>query len=151
MTGALQSIHDSALAVFIRTSHLGYPLLEIVHIAGIALLFGTLLLVDLRIMGVSPELPARRLARFALAWTLVGFGFIVMSGSLMFVARINEFIANPVFKYKFGLILLAGINAAVMHTRDGLLKLDATAKLQAALSIVLWLGVITAGRWIAYV
>jgi hypothetical protein len=150
-TTALQGIHDSALAVFIRTSPFGYPMLEVAHIAGIALLFGTLWLVDMRVLGLGRALPTLVLARFALVWTVAGFGLLALSGSLMFVSRINEFIANPVFKWKFGLIALAGMNAVIMHTRGGLHKADVTAKTQAVLSLLLWLSVMTAGRWIAYV
>jgi hypothetical protein len=148
---ALEAIHNSTLAVFIRTSPLGYPMLEVVHIVGIALLFGTLWLVDLRVLGLGCTLPAPPLARFALAWTLAGFALLAISGSLMFISRIDEFISNRMFLWKFGLITLAAINAVVMHLRSGIALQDFTAKLQALLSVVLWIAVIAAGRWIAYV
>lgn len=151
MRTPLEALHDLPLAHFIRTSSFAYPLLEVAHIVGIALLFGTLWLVDLRLLGVGKSLGLKPLARYALPWTLLGFALIATSGSLMFLSRIQDFISNPVFKWKFGLIALAATNAAILHTRAGLDEPSKLSQTQAVLSVFLWLCVITAGRWIAYV
>jgi hypothetical protein len=147
----LGGLHELPLAVFIRTSHYVYPLLEAVHITGIAMLLGTLLLVDLRILGAGRALPAPQLARYALPWSIGGFAVLAASGSLMFLSRIGEFVANPVFVWKFGLITLAAVNAAALHLRGGVARRDAAAKAQALLSLGLWLAVVACGRMIAYV
>jgi hypothetical protein len=127
-----------------------YPALEAVHIAGIALLVGNLVLLELRVWGAAPELPLRPLARLALALALAGFGVVALTGLAMFSAQPGDLLANRAFVVKMGLVALAGLNAALFHARDGLARLDGVARAQTALSLGLWLGVIICGRWIAY-
>lgn len=128
-----------------------YPALEVVHIAGIALLLGNLVLLELRVWGAAREIPVAPLARLALSLSLAGFGLVAASGLVMFAAHPGEMLANPAFLTKLALVSLAGLNAAAFHARGGLQKADAMARLQTALSLGLWLGAIIAGRWIAYV
>jgi hypothetical protein len=123
----------------------------VVHIVGIALLFGNLVLFELRVWGVAASLPLRALARPALTLTLAGFVLLAASGLTMFVAAPAELIANRAFLVKMGLVLAAALNAAAFHLRGGLDRPDGTARAQTALSLGLWLGVIACGRWIAYV
>ncbi len=127
-----------------------YPALEAAHIAGIALLVGSLVLLELRVWGAAPELPVPALARLALAVTAVGFALVLLSGLAMFSARPTELLANRAFVLKMGLVMLAGLNAAWFHGRGSLARLDTLARAQTALSLGLWLGVIILGRWIAY-
>ncbi len=127
-----------------------FPLLEVVHIVGIALLLGSLVLVELRVWGAGAALPLMPLARLALPVTLGGFSLIAASGLLMFAASPAELLASSTFLVKMALIALAGVNAAVFHLRGGLARADAVARWQAAASLLLWLAVIAAGRWIAY-
>jgi hypothetical protein len=127
-----------------------YPALEVMHIAGIALLLGSLVLLDLRVWGLAREVPVGPLARLSLPVTLAGFGLIVCSGLLMFATRPAELLANPAFLVKMALVLAAGLNAAWFHGRDGLARRDRLARAQTVLSTGLWLAAIAAGRWIAY-
>jgi hypothetical protein len=127
-----------------------YPALEVVHIVGIALLLGNLVLVELRVWGAGAALDMRALGRLALPLSLAGFGLIVASGLLMFASQPEDLLANRAFAAKIALVLLAGCNAAMFHARGGLAKLDGTAKAQTLLSLGLWIGAIIAGRWIAY-
>ena len=90
------------------------------------------------------------LARLALTISLTGFVLAVASGLLMFASQPLELIANRAFTLKMGLLMLAGINAALFHARKGLDRLDTLARMQTVLSLMLWLGVIVCGRWIAY-
>jgi hypothetical protein len=136
---------------WIATHPWAFPALEVVHIVGIALLLGNLVLLELRVWGASPELPLQPLARLALALSLGGFALVAASGLLMFGSQPLELLANRSFVVKMGLVTLAGVNAAVFHARDGLARLDGTAKAQTLLSLGLWIAVIIAGRWIAYV
>ena len=71
-----------------------WPALEAVHIAGIALLVGSLVLLELRVWGAAPELPVVALARLALAVTAVGFALVLLTGLAMFSARPLELLAN---------------------------------------------------------
>lgn len=139
------------MSSWITTSPIAYPALEVVHITGIALLVGNLVLVELRVWGLGRTLPLPALARLGLTVSLLGFGLAAASGLLMFASQAAELMANRAFVIKMGLLTLAGANAGLFHARDGLTRLDPLARLQAALSLGLWLGVIICGRWIAYV
>ena len=127
-----------------------YPLLEVLHILGIALLVGSLLLLELRIAGLAAALPLVPLARLALPVALLGFALIAASGLLMFAGQADELLANRAFVLKMLLVMAAGLNAAVFHARGGLQRLDGLARTQTVLSLGLWIAVIICGRWIAY-
>lgn len=127
-----------------------YPVLESVHIVGIALLLGNLVAFELRVWGLAAELPLRALARLSLSLSLLGFAIVALTGSLMFASQPNELLANRAFTLKLGLIFLAGCNAAWFHGRGSLAHPDGLARLQTVLSTGLWLTVIICGRWIAY-
>lgn len=135
---------------WIASHPIAYPALEVLHIAGIALLLGSLVLLELRVWGLGPELPVRPLARLALSVTLAGFGLVLCSGLLLFAAQPAEMLSNRAFLTKLGLVFLAGLNAAGFHARDSLARCDGLARAQTVLSSGLWLGAIICGRWIAY-
>jgi hypothetical protein len=134
-----------------------YPLIEIVHIAGFAILFGSIAMFDLRLLGLAPRLSVRSLARRLLPWTLASAVLVVPSGLEMFSARTGDFIANTAFLVKMTLIMLAGCNALAFHvgvyTSVGTWDRDAAtplgARLHAAVSLALWLGVIGCGWLLA--
>jgi hypothetical protein len=127
-----------------------YPALEVVHIVGIALLLGNLVLFELRVWGFGSELPVRALARLALRLSLLGFAIIGASGLLMFAGQPEELLARSIFVIKMGLVALAGLNALWFHARGSLELLDRGARIQTVVSMGLWLAVIICGRWIAY-
>lgn len=127
-----------------------FPLLEVVHIFGIALLVGNLVLLELRVFGLGGTLPLPALARLAQGVALAGFGLVATSGLLMFAGQPAELIANRAFVLKMGLVSLAGLNAGLFHARGGLQRLDTVARAQTLLSLGLWFGVMICGRWIAY-
>ena len=85
-----------------------YPALEIVHIVGIGLLLGSLVLVELRIWGRGAELPLAPLARFGLRLTLVGFALAAASGTTMFLSQPSELLGNVPFLVKMALLACAG-------------------------------------------
>ncbi|MEC5385761.1 hypothetical protein VVD49_08500 [Uliginosibacterium sp. H3] len=140
---------DSPAALWLRTS-LAYPILETLHIIGLATLFGSLMIVDLRLLGLLRRLDLTALARSVLPCTLAGFALAAATGMTMFYARAGELIANPVFTAKIGLVMLAGCNAGMLHAR-GPLREDFTSRCQAGLSVLIWIAVIICGRWIAYI
>ncbi len=127
-----------------------YPVLEVLHIVGIALLVGNLVLFEMRVCGFGLQLPVQPLAELALRLSLAGFALILVSGLLMFAGQPSEMLANTAFVLKMGLVACAGLNAALFHVRGGVRRLDRTARLQTVLSMGLWLAVIICGRWIAY-
>ncbi len=127
-----------------------YPLLEALHVAGIAMLFGALLVLELRVWGLGRALPVDALARLALPVSLGGFCLAAATGLTMFVSQPGELLANRAFVVKMTLVMLAGLNAASFHARGGLVALDGVARAQTLVSLGLWLAVIICGRWIAY-
>ena len=127
-----------------------YPALEVVHIVGIALLLGNLVLLELRVFGRGAALPVADLARLSLGLAATGFCLIAGSGLLMFATQPQELLANRAFTLKMLLILLAAGNAVAFHVRGSLRRLDATARGLMLVSTLLWLAVLTCGRWIAY-
>ncbi|HEU0203586.1 MAG TPA: DUF6644 family protein [Burkholderiaceae bacterium] len=135
-----------------------YPIVEIVHILGIALLVGSIAMFDLRVLGFGRALPVRRLARHLLPWSAAGFAIMLISGAMMFTAHATEFWTNPAFAVKMALIGFAGLNALWFHlgpyreatTWDSYGRVPGHAKLATGLSLLLWVGVISCGRLLAY-
>ncbi|MBC8023056.1 MAG: hypothetical protein H7Y14_08050 [Burkholderiales bacterium] len=135
-----------------------YPAVEIVHIVGFAILVGSVVMFDLRVLGISRGISVRALARHLLPWSLAALVLIVPAGLMMFSAHANDFISNPAFQVKMGLLLAAGINAAIFHYGpyktvahwDTAAAAPGAARVSVALSIVLWVGVIACGRLLAY-
>lgn len=146
----LVRIEAQAVARAVRESLWAYPALEIVHIAALAALVGSLLTLELRVFGAQPAIPLWALGRLAVRIAVAGFLLAAASGSLMFIARATEIGPHPAFIIKLGLMGLAAVNAAVFHARDALRRHDRLARAQAALSLVVWLAVIAAGRLIGY-
>lgn len=152
------AIEMSALAVAMRQWLWLYPIVEIVHLTGIALLVGSIAILDLRLLGLARTLPVRQLASHVLPWSAAAFLFIVPSGLLMFIAHAGEFIQSNVFVLKMCLILAAGTNAAALHA--GAMRTAAdwdvqrmpppAARIAAGLSLALWVSVIACGRLLAY-
>jgi hypothetical protein len=136
--------------IALRTSVWIYPMLEVVHILGIGLLFGNLILIELRVFGFGTALPVKALARLSLTLVGLGFGIAALSGLVMFATQAEELLTNQAFKFKMLILCAIAGNAAWFHARDSLSKLDRTAKLQMLISSVLWIAVVTCGRWIAY-
>ena len=127
-----------------------YPVLEIVHISGIALLLGNLVLLELRVFGRGAGLPVKDLARLSLGVAATGLALAAASGLLMFASQPAELLANRAFTLKMLLLLAAGCNAAWFPRRGSLDKLDALARGQMVISTLIWLAVLACGRWIAY-
>lgn len=128
-----------------------YPTLEVTHLVGVGLLLGNLALFEARVWGLGLAIPVEPLARLALRLVLAGFGLALASGLAMLVGHWDDVSNNRAFLVKMGLLTFAGANAAIFHSRGGLHLLDATARWQTALSMLLWVLVIACGRAIAYV
>jgi uncharacterized membrane protein len=135
-----------------------YPIVEIVHIVGIATFFGSVVLFDLRLVGFSRTVSVRSLERHLLPWSWVALLLIVPSGVAMLSAHATDFAGNPAFRVKLLLIAFAGVNALAFHngvyrsvsTWDQHQPTPLAAKASALISLAIWLGVITCGRLIAY-
>jgi len=134
----------------LRSHVWAYPALEVVHIVGIALLLGNLVLLELRVFGWGAAIAPRDLARLSLSLALCGFGLAALSGLVMFATQPQELLANRAFTLKMLLLMLAACNAAWFHGRGSLARLDGLARAQMLLSTLIWLAIVACGRWIAY-
>ncbi|MBC7917866.1 MAG: hypothetical protein H7Y28_08655 [Rhodoferax sp.] len=135
----------------LRSHPFVFPALEVVHIVGIALLLGNLVLLELRLFGLGKALAVMDLARLSLSLAAAGFGLAAASGLLMFASQAAELLGNRAFTMKMLLLAMAGCNAAWFHGRGGWDRPDALAKGQLIVSTLLWLSIIACGRWIAYI
>lgn len=148
----------SPVAVFVAENAWAYPLLETLHIVGIAVVLGGVLTLDLRLMGISRNISVSALSRHVLPWVMGGIAVNAVTGALLFISDAAEFAANTSFRIKLVIIALALANAAVFQAGigRGMAAWDRTvmppraARIQGALSILLWVGVVTAGRMMAY-
>ncbi|MCY7307064.1 MAG: hypothetical protein LH632_13130 [Rhodoferax sp.] len=147
---ALQALNQWAPVVWLKVNPYAYPMLEVVHILGLALVFGTLWIVDLHILGALRVLDVQQVARQILPWTLAGFALSAASGLVMFTTAVGDLIANPAFVLKMALLFVAGTNAAMLHARGALDTRSRLTRAQALFSIIIWVAVITCGRWIGY-
>lgn len=134
----------------LQTHPWAYPVLEAVHILGIALLLGNLVLLEARVFGRARTLPIEPLARLSLSIALTGFTIAAITGLLMFSTQPAELLANRSFVAKMLLLVAAGCNAAWFHGRRSLARLDGLARGQLLLSTLIWIAVVFCGRWIAY-
>ncbi|MCM5682212.1 hypothetical protein M8A51_22010 [Schlegelella sp. S2-27] len=150
MSTALQRLAEFDGLSWVAAHPDAYPALEVVHIVGIALLLGSLVVFELRVWGFASELPTAALARLSLRLSVAGFLLAAASGLLMFASQPGELLANRAFVWKIGLLAFAGLNAAMFHLRGGVHRADALARAQTVLSLGIWLAVIICGRWMAY-
>ncbi len=127
-----------------------YPALEIVHLLGIALILGNLVLLECRVFGLGASLPVEPLARLSSVLAVIGFSLAGASGLLMFATQAGELLGNRVFTFKMLAIMLAGANAGWFHGRGSIARLDALAKIQMIFSTLIWVAVVALGRWLAY-
>jgi len=134
----------------------GWPASETVHFIGLSLLFGVVLLVDLRMLGFLKGVPFSTLHRL-LPWGVLGFGVNVVTGILFFIGAPPDFyVNNPVFIWKLALILVAGANALYFTVFEHAWTLGAgdtpplTAKVAAASGILIWTGVIFCGQMLPF-
>ena len=158
LEGWLDYVGDSQLGSAMRSELWIYPIVEVVHIIGFVVLVGSVVLFDLRVLGCSRDLPVTALARHLLRWGVAALLLIVPAGLMMFSAHPHDFASNDVFILKLCLIGIAGLNAAVFHV--GVFRsvdrwntdtaAPGIAKIQAILSIMLWISVVLCGRLLAY-
>lgn len=159
LDGLVASLEASGLATTIRNTLLLFPLIEFVHVLGLTVVFGTIVIIDVRLLGLaSTERPFSAVASDVLKWTWLAFAVTVTSGLLMFVTNAGTYYHNVYFRVKMLLIVLAGVNTLAfewtskrsVESWDRNKAAPAAGRIVAALSLVIWIGVIVLGRWIAF-
>lgn len=147
MEPLLSGLEALPIARALRASTLAYPLVNAGHLLGLAALFGSILVLDLRMLGVWRSLPVDAIGRPAVTVAATGLVLSIITGGLLFVARAEEYAANPVFWTKLAFVGVGVTNAAGMRLLGGDRRWPALA---AAVSLSAWTGAIIAGRLIGY-
>jgi len=147
-------VSDTALAQWIQATYWLWPVLEILHFIGLSLLFGGLLIVDLRMLGFFTQI--NQLATHKLLPLVIGgFALNLITGVLFFFGDPMRYSINIALKVKMSLVVLAGLNALFYHFKVeplGREKNDfSLEKISAAVSLIAWTGVLLFGRLIPYI
>ncbi|HEY2844492.1 MAG TPA: DUF6644 family protein [Bryobacteraceae bacterium] len=159
VTALLKSLEASGLATRIRDSAFLFPMIESTHVIGLALVFGTIAIIDLRLLGIaSTHRSFQRMASDILKWTWGAFALTVVTGSLMFITNAPVYFHNVFFRTKMLLLALTGINMLVfeltagrtIHAWDKAPAAPRAGKAVAALSLAMWIGIICMGRLIGF-
>jgi hypothetical protein len=143
--------------------HIGFtwwfPFLESIHVLAIGLVVGSILMADLRLLGVAAlSYAASRVTRELLPWTWGAVCIAVITGFSLFMTRAATYIENPAVQTKLVLLLLAGVNMALFQTRtfrgiadwDNAAATPVAARVAGATSLLVWAGVVLAGRWVGH-
>lgn len=142
----------------LRQSGLAYPIVNGVHILGIGLLIGAIAVLDLRILRARPDSRWRSVMSNTVPVAAAGLALALATGLMLFAVRASIYIQNPALLLKWGLIAMGLLNIAAFHLTARRVGADqapgAVLKLCAAISLLLWIGAIFAGRsgrWIAFI
>jgi hypothetical protein len=159
IAAVLRYLHDTELAALIRESAWAFPAIESVHVIGLALVVGSIAIIDLRLVGLaSTGRPYGELAAEVLPWTWGAFAIAATSGTLMFISQPIEYLQNLAFRVKILLLLTAGANMLFFHMIVGRRMAQGGAaagvplagKIAGALSLSLWIAIVFFGRRIGF-
>ena len=146
--GFCQWLEETSLSVAIRESAWAFPIIESVHVLGLCL-FGMAILMDFRVLGMAlRRVPAAEIAADLMPWMTAGILVVVVSGILTFLNTPVEYYNNTVFRIKVIMLLLVAVNAWVLRGRRS--QQGRRTVFARGVSLVLWAGIIVAGRMITY-
>lgn len=153
----LSWLEHTALAQYVQENPVGYPLVLTTHAVGMAVLAGIVLMINFRVLGFARDVPLlylRRLMKLA----LLGFVLNLVSGVMLFVADASTHAANVAFLTKIALLIVGGALLITLSRRiapapgtDVIAEESEGTRMIAGVSVLVWIGVIVAGRLIAYV
>jgi hypothetical protein len=151
-----RALQNSAFSMWVVSSDSiwAYPMVLTLHTVGLAIVVGAAIVIDLRLLGVGPQIPLSEMHRaFRIFW--LGFLINLLSGLVLFVSEAADKAAQPVFLLKLifiavGVITTTRIRRVVFRPDEPLDRLPPGARTLAAASLVLWAGAIVAGRLMAY-
>ncbi len=153
------AIQDTSLFTAMRESALVYPIILSTHLTCIAIFGGMIMLTDLRLLGlVMKTTSVTDVVAQLRVWKRIGFVIMIFCGIMLGGAKLATYYDNPYFQLKMTLLALVGVHALVFHKSvyantkaiDRASAIPGVAKLAACLSLALWLGIMSCGRWIAY-
>jgi hypothetical protein len=130
-----------------------FPLLEIIHIVGFAVAMGTIFIVDLRLIGIGMHrcLPSQ-LQKDLAPWTLGGLAAVLISGPLIWTSDPQMYVNNRSFQFKMGVLFIALLFQYTVHRRVALSNPSPpVGALTGIISLALWVSIVAAGLFIAFV
>jgi hypothetical protein len=155
----LASLESSGIANRIRDSLYIFPLIEATHVFGLAMVFGTIAIIDLRLLGIaSTRRSFQQMASDILKWTWAAFAVTATTGALMFITNAGVYFHNSFFRAKMVLLVLSGLNMLVFELTaarsipqwDKAPSAPRSGRTTAVLSLVFWITIIFLGRWIGF-
>lgn len=144
-------------ARWLQGSGTAYLFVNAAHVLGIALLLGSILVLDFRLLGGLRAVPLAVLGPLNARVAASGVALALLTGFWLFTVQPREYVGNPAFLIKLGLIALALANVVVQHANPAYGRalagapVSAGVRASAAASVLLWLAVLVAGRWIGFV
>jgi hypothetical protein len=150
----LTAIEKLSAVSALKSSFVAYPVVNALHILAIGALVTSALLMDFRLLGAFTSVPSSPFLHLLRRVALAAFAVAVLTGITMFAVRARDYAASPVFLLKLALIAAAILNFLVFsrleHRRPETKPPTPLMRLSAVCSIVLWLGVLFAGRFIGF-
>lgn len=137
-----------------------FPFLESIHVIAAAMVLGSILMVDLRLLGLAAtRYSITTLSKELAPWSWGAFVVATITGLGMFITRAASHVVNPAFQWKIVLLALAGANMAYFHFRiyrhiaqwDTVVATPVQLKMVGSMSLFLWAGVMLAGRWVGHI
>ena len=152
-------LQDTDFATQIRESALLFPAIETIHVIALTLVVGMIMRLDLRLLHVAMrDRPVAEVASEVLPWTWSGFVVAAIAGFLLFSSSAVKYYGNTPFRLKMVLLALAGANMLLFHLISGPsmaiwkaeMRPPLAARLAGGLSLLLWIGIVSCGRWIGF-
>jgi Family of unknown function (DUF6644) len=149
-----QIVQDIAVFTALRESRLVYPILLSTHLACIAIFGGLILVTNLRLLGWTlTEIPAADMIRALRPWKQFGFVVMATCGVVLAASKASEYLPNPFFQFKMALLIGVALHGVYFRRtvyRTATPIEPSRARTAGAVSLILWVGVVSMGRWIAY-
>jgi len=158
--GLLNAIESTSLSEVIRASAIWFPVLETIHVLAVVFVLGSIARVDLRLLGIiDRKEPITKVSAEMLPWTWTGFLVAAITGGLLFTAHAIRYVDTIYFDVKMVLLVLIALNMVYFErvtyktigAWDKAERPPAKVRFAGAASLIMWLGVITTGRYIGFV
>lgn len=146
----LDALAATSIAQWVAYSRWGYAVINTAHVFGIALLVGSIIPLDLKLLGLWRRVEVTSLAQVLVPVAIIGLVLAALSGFLLFLAGPSDYASLNIFLIKILLIVIGVTNAVHFHWRIGYTASKNTLRLIGGLSLLLWVCVLVAGRLVAY-
>ncbi len=158
-TNIWESIQYSSFGITIAESSWMFPTLETLHVIALVTVLGTILVVDLRLVGLASKgSSVLRMTNDTLPWTWAGFVLAAITGTLLWISKAGDYMINPYFLTKMGLLVLVGLNMLYFHfvtyktvdQWDTATELPGSVKMAGIVSLLIWIVIVFCGRAIGF-